>query len=56
MTMKKRRLQKINLQRTIIARFTTNTNANGVLGGGTSPKCALTEWESCPHDCEEWQD
>ncbi|MEM6720082.1 MAG: hypothetical protein AAF611_12230 [Bacteroidota bacterium] len=50
--MKKRNFKKINLQKTIISKFTENTNANEALGGGTSPKCALTEWESCAIDCE----
>jgi hypothetical protein len=47
--MKKRRVKKISLQKTIISKFTTNHKAKDVLGGrGTSPKCAYSAWESCP--------
>jgi hypothetical protein len=45
--MKKRIVKKINLQKTTIAKFETNVNVNEVLGGGTSPKCALSEWDTC---------
>lgn len=52
--MKKRSLKKVSLQKTIISSLSKTNKAEELLGGlqarGTSPKCAYSEWESCPQN------
>ncbi|WP_430408719.1 hypothetical protein [Kordia sp.] len=54
--MKKRSLKKISLQKTIISCLSTTNKVAKLLGGfearGTSPKCAYSEWETCPSNQE----
>ncbi|WP_298427665.1 hypothetical protein [uncultured Kordia sp.] len=50
--MKKKALKKNNFQKTMISSLSKITKAEEILGGlearGTSPKCAYSEWETCP--------
>lgn len=55
--MKKRSLKKISLQKTVISNLQTNTKIGEVFGGlaaaGTSPKCGISELESCHGSCNQ---
>ncbi len=46
--MKKRSLKKISLQKIIISSLSKRELLGGLEARGTSPKCAYSEWETCP--------
>lgn len=48
--MKKKSLKKVNLQKTIISSFSKRELLGGYKAEGTSPKCAYSEWETCPQE------
>lgn len=55
--MKKRSLKKISLKKNVISSLQENKKVIGVFGGfgrpieGTSPKCGISEYESCHGTC-----
>jgi len=56
--MKKRSLKKISLGKSVISSLQENKKIVGVFGGragrpieGTSPKCGISEYESCHGSC-----
>ncbi len=48
--MKKRSLKKISLQKIIISSLSKRELLEGLVARGTSPKCAYSEWETCPQE------